>query len=319
MNFLIKPKKNGNILATIVIGKKFYNNWFKFSYPSWKLYCKKNQLGLVCFKTDIISKKDPKWKKATWQKLLIADKLKQSNFKINNVCYLDSDILINYMNSPNIFDFYKENKIGLVSEIFNLPYELSVVKKLLSFYRNFYYDKKYPLNSSIFMTPKEIFDYHKLKKFNNYACMGLILFNIKNHSNIMKNIFFKYNKNIKTITGGGDETILNYEFQKLNKIQWFEYKFQALWIYEIAWKYDFLYNFGKKNKKLITKCIETSLKHNYFLHFAGSWFESEMWKIPKIFSNSDNKNELKKLSSYLKNDVKPLPRKKQIKPSKKLI
>ena len=111
MNFLIKPKKNGNILATIVIGKKFYNNWFKFSYPSWRLYCKKNQLGLVCFKTDIISKKDPMWKKATWQKMLIGKYL-NDNFpkKIRNVCYLDSDIIINPF-APNIFDFHQTKKI----------------------------------------------------------------------------------------------------------------------------------------------------------------------------------------------------------------
>ena len=37
--------------------------------------------------------------------------------------FLDSDILINYFNSPNIFNFYNKTKIGDVSTLKkNLPY-----------------------------------------------------------------------------------------------------------------------------------------------------------------------------------------------------
>ena len=123
----------------------------------------------------------------------------------------------------------------------------------------------------------------------------------------MKSWFDKYTKDIDTLTGGGDEPILNYEFLNYGKIKWLDYKFQALWIYEISWKYPFLYNYGKKNTELIKECVEASLTTNYFLHFAGSWHESEMWKIENFFESNEKKEYLEKYHNYLKIPVTGKP------------
>ena len=82
MKILIKPKDSGNVIATIAIGKKCFQDWKTYAFPSWRLYCKKNKLGLICFDEDLIDKNHKKWKKATWQKLLIATTLKNSNYSI---------------------------------------------------------------------------------------------------------------------------------------------------------------------------------------------------------------------------------------------
>jgi hypothetical protein len=37
---------------------------------------------------------------------------------------------------------------------------------------------------------------------------------------------------------------------------------------------------------LIDACIEASLYANYFLHFAGAWHESEMWKEGESFTGA---------------------------------
>jgi len=313
MKVIINPKKKLNVLATIVIGKESLNNWKKFALPSWKKYCNKYGIGLVYFTRNLLKKDHPKWKKPTWQKLLIGTTIKKS-YKFHNVCYLDSDIIINYISAPNIFLNYNIKTFGLVSETFNLPYDLNIVKKKLSFYRHYFYDKKYPLDSSLFMNLKDKYIYHNLKPQKNYACMGLVLFNIKNHSKIMENWFYKYDSSIKTITGDGDEPILNYEILNYGKISWLNYKFQALWIYEMAWYYPFLYKF-KNNKNIINKyCIESSLLNNYFLHFAGSWFESNMWKIYDIFTEKNFENINYKLNQYFDYRSKGKPHNKQIKP-----
>ena len=115
----------------------------------------------------------------------------------------------------------------------------------------------------------------------------------------MKKWFDKYNKDIDTLTGGGDQPILNYEFLNYGKINWLDYKYQSLWIYEIAWKYPFLYDYGRKNKDLIKECVEASLISNYFLHFAGSWYESDMWKIKGFFNKKKKKELLKDYYIYL--------------------
>ena len=294
MKILHYPKKSKNYIATITIGKKYYLNWKKYAYPSWIEYCKTYDLGLLVFIVNLISMDNPKWKKPTWQKLLIGSKIKKNNTNIENVCYLDSDILVNYFIAPNVFKNYIKKNIGLVSQWRNLPYPYHDVMRRIAFNRHYYYSNKYPLDSSIFMTPKQIFKYHKLKTFDEYACMGFIMFNVKNHSELMKTWFYKYNSNVKTLTGGGDEPILNYEFLKYNKISWLDFRFQVMWLLEIAWKYPFLYKLRKKKNDIITDCIEASLSTSFFLHFAGSWYESNMWLNKRIY-NTKNKIKSNKI------------------------
>ena len=70
MNYLInnmkifhQPKKNKNYIVTIATGKKYYSRWKIFSYPLWIKYCLKHDIGLIVFIDELISKKNPKWKK----------------------------------------------------------------------------------------------------------------------------------------------------------------------------------------------------------------------------------------------------------------
>ena len=95
--------------------------------------------------------------------------------------------------------------------------------------------------------------------------------------------------------------------------KWLDYKFQALWFYEIAWKYPFLYDYGRYDDELINKCIESSLFTNYFLHFAGSWHECNMWKLGKSLKNTETQKQLEDFHAYLQIPVTGEP-KGQIKP-----
>ena len=105
MKVLIKEKKNS--IACLAIGKKIYSHWKKNIFPFWKIYCQKNNIGLVVFTKDLINKNDPNWKKPTWQRLLVGHEIKQKFPSIQNLCVLDLDILIN-PNAPNIFKSIKK-------------------------------------------------------------------------------------------------------------------------------------------------------------------------------------------------------------------
>jgi len=302
-----KPKKNKNYLVTIAIGKKYYNDWYNYALPTWKRYCQRNDIGIIVITEDLVDKNDPSWKKATWQKLILGSFLSEKDLDINNVCYLDTDILINFY-APNIFNKYNKRNISVVSQVNNLEQPLHETLRKIAFLRHHNYSSDYPLDSALFMSVNEIYKYHNFKPMNDYFCAGLFIFNIKNHSDIMMKWFKKYNHKIHTLTGGGDEPILNYEFLNYKKITWLNYKFQALWIYEIAWKYPFLYNKTISSKKLIKACIESSLTTNFFLHFAGSWYESDMWKIKNLFKDKKNRKLLKKYQNYLNTKVTGKPK-----------
>ena len=210
----ILESRSQNYLVTIAIGKKVINRWRKFLKTNWIKYCKKNKIGLIIITDDLIDKKDVYWKKATWQKMLIGKYLKD-NFskKINNICYLDSDIIINPL-APNIFNFHQINKISVVSMINNLPYDLLNTRKKISYYRNNFYSKKYPLDSALFMSNKKIYQYHKLKPQKDYFCAGMFVFNLNYFAEEMSKWFFKYKRNIKSITGHGDQTMKFLEQKK---------------------------------------------------------------------------------------------------------
>ena len=291
MKFVRKPVQSGNYLATIAIGERYEKNFYERPLPTWLDYCKKHDIGLIVCDHDLIDKNHSCWKKPTWQKMLIGNSLKKSGIAANNICYLDTDIIISPF-ANNIFDEYNEDKIGLVSKRTGLPYPLVEAQKRLAYLRKQNYDNNYPLDSSLFISIKDLYEYHKLKPQANEACMGLIVFNQKNHSDIMEEWFMKYDRNINSITNGGDQTHYNYEIQDKGIEQWMDYRYQAIWSFEVSWYYPFLM---RKNIDilLLKQCLAGSLYRNYFIHFAGNWPESMEWeKIDKL-------NELIPLSDQL--------------------
>lgn len=292
------PKKEKNWIVAVAIGEKYFDEWFHSAYPLWDEYAKKYSLGLVVFTKNLSELAQNQEKKANWQKLLIGEKFLSSRIPVKNILYLDTDMLISPF-APNIFDSYQEDKISVVSQAQNLYQPLHQTLRRLAFLRHTFLDKRYPLDSALFMKPAEIFKFHKLRPFTNYFCTGLFVFNVKNHSETLQRWYYKYKSKIKTITGGGEEPIFNYELQKWGKLQLLPYEFQALWTFEIAWKYPFLFKLEKKGFHLTRDCIEASLYANHFLHFAGSWHECQMWKIGGFFQTKTKQEELKKFKRYL--------------------
>ena len=275
------PGESKNVIVTIAIGDIYLKEWEGYAKPSWLAYCEKYDIGLLVVVDDLISKSHKLWKKATWQKLLLGDFISKSNLNINNACYLDTDILINPF-APNIFDFHDDNSISLVSLRFGIPYNYDTTLRKIAFYRNKYVSQQYPLDSALFISLKDLYLHHNLQPQNNEACMGLIVFNISKFSNIMSSWFYKYDSSVKTITNGGDQTHMNYEIQAHGKVKWLDYRFQALWTYEMANHYSFLYS---GSEQLIAPCVRSSLSLNYFLHFPGMWTEGRMWKRSDIMTD----------------------------------
>lgn len=309
LNFEIyaRPKHSKNYIATIAIGEKYYNEWREAALPLWERYCQYHDLGIIVFTGDLIMPEDESWKKATWQKLLIGEVLRANDVDAQNICYIDTDILINPF-APNVFENYNEETIGLVSLRKNLPQPREETLRRLAFLRHTYYDRAYPLDSALFISLEKIYEHHSLAPQDDFFCAGFFLFNLKNHTDRMAAWFRKYPKNTDSITGGGDQTHLNYEFLNWGNVSWLDYRFQAIWTYEISWKYPFLYSYGKNNVELIRECIEASLYANYFLHFAGSWHESQMWKIGKFFEGEEKNQVLGDYYNYLKTPVSGEPR-----------
>lgn len=285
MKVVIPPGRSGDILATIAIGAEYFDAWEQHALPGWRDYCERHGLGLIAFDDDLIARDHTTWKKPTWQKLLIADAVAQRLPSVRSVCYLDTDILVN-PTAPNIFDACRPDCIGLVSFRHNTPYPLEEALRRMVFLRHTHYSRSYPLDSSVFLSLERLYGFHGLPVQPDEACAGLIVFNVANHAALMKGWFAKYDRHIDSVTGGGDQTHVNFEIQNYGKVAWLDYRFQAMWTLEMAWKYPFLYARGAGNApEVVRECIEASLFTNYFLHFAGSWYESEMWQVGGVLQS----------------------------------
>ena len=70
----------------------------------------------------------------------------------------------------------------------------------------------------------------------------------------------------------------------------------------------FLYDYGKRNKKLQSECVTSSLMTNYFLHFCGSWHESSMINLKNNYLFNRNKNLIKNFINIKKLFQKLKPR-----------
>jgi len=291
---ILRNGKSKNFIVTIAIGPNFYQEWVDYVLPSWLQYCEKNELGLAVVEHDLVERTDPCWKKATWQKLLIGREFLINQLEVKNVCFLDADILVNPF-APNVFDGHDDDKISLVSQT-KTPFDYSGTLRKIAYNRNKHLSEDYPLDSSLFMSKKDYFHYHGFEEQNDIFCAGFFIFNVNNFSEIMERWFFSYPSNIETITNCGDEPVLNFEFQNYGKIKWLDYKFQSLWLYEMAEKYAFLYS-DLTNTDLVKQCIRSSLRQNYFLHFAGKW-EGSVYKDSSIIDD-DFLQDLRNFNDYL--------------------
>ena len=280
-----------NWLISLAIGRKYLAKFEKFILPLALKYAELNNLGLACVIDDIDKEFTEKirGKKKTWQKLLIPYVLSNISKSAKNVCYFDSDILFNPY-GKNIFDFHNDDCFSIVSQINGLPGSEYLAKKVISYSRNKYYSKKYPLDSAIFMGTKEYYEFHGFKAFEDVCCAGIYVANIKNHMEGLKEIFCKYDNSVDSITGGGDEPAFNFEVRSRFKTKNIPYEFQAIWNYEMAWRYRHLY---KKNLTIddsVINAICSCLMSITALHFAGSWFESKLCYDEKIIKKMLSKD-----------------------------
>lgn len=296
------------MLATIAIGEQYLQPFMKYAYHTWEMYCHRHDLGLILFDDHLIAKSDPKFKNPFWQKLLIPKVLRESNLKIKSVCHLDTDVIINPF-SPNIFDGHDETKVGLVSQMKRMPYDRQEVLRRVAFLRNRYLSSTYPLDSILFASIEQLFEFSSLEPQSDYACTGVFIFSPEHHSDVITNFFNEFDDTVVTPDSGGEELHFNYLIQSKDLDEWLDYRFQAIWIYEVAWKYSFLYDeSNRKDLDLVKKCIEASLFSNYFLHFAGPWHESQFWKQVMLFDDPETIERFKDFADYMKVPVTGLPK-----------
>jgi hypothetical protein len=155
------------------------------------------------------------------------------------------------------------------------------------------------------MSIEKLYHYSNLPKQSDFACAGFFIININIHSKIMYDYFFEIEKDPLSITSGGDQTHFNYFAQSRFNVNWLSYKFQTIWSYEAANYYPHVFYVEWRDISLVS--IQNSLRNSYFLHFAGSWSECELWKNSKIFGDGEYLLSLSKYYDFLLSEKHGIP------------
>jgi hypothetical protein len=300
---IIKAQKNS--IACIAIGDSFYKAWEKNILPSWTMYCKKNNLGLIVFTSDLIEKNSIYWKKPTWQRCLVASEVKKKFSQVKNICVMDIDILINPY-SPNIFNSMNKNKINLTSLRHNLPYHYDDTVRKLAYFRKKFLNPKYPLDSLLNCSLKTLYKLEKLSPQKDELNVGVMVFNIQKFAKKIEKWFYLYKRGLDTTTLGGCQTILNYLILKNKHQNLIDYRFNSIWVFEIASRFPHILK-NLKNSNILNDFVIAILLDNYFLHFAGSGDDGAVWRKKKLLDIKEL-NVLGKINIYRSRKLKGLPK-----------
>ena len=267
--------------VSIATEGEYFNKWQQLSAPSWKRWAERHDVALVVFHGRLSEGAEAKAKSPQWDKLL-APKVVQSLYpQIEAVCLLDYDILIGPF-APNVFDFRTPSTYSVVSQEKNLPFPLSDVRKRIAFFRHMFYDNHFPLDSLLLASPQQVFESQGLSPYADYFCAGFIMLD-RTLFQDLADCHQSVSQQTAKSAIQGEEPFVNHWVQS-RAHSWLPYEFQSIWIFEMAWHYAHLYKHGKRVAAMqeTANSIASLLWARHFVHFAGSWHESEAWRASNM-------------------------------------
>lgn len=291
------PSSSGYAFFVILIGKSYQDNFFKVAYPNYKLYCEKNDIGFIAI-LDYIIKEDefvhPYNINPGYQSLLAPAIIKDSFPNYTFLCDVDADCIPNPMGEC----IFKNSRLeqGTINIVSPTPVGFSrqQLGKRISLLRKLFLKSDFPLDSLMSASDE---DEKKLLKFDFDGPIATIGTCLGYVDDLIDSGNFLY-KSIKNNFVGYIQIYRNDFYQKNFSVNWLPYEFQAIWNFELAVHYPFLYM--KQSESFTRLCIESVLSRVHMLHFAGSWSENNVFNEGPFTYKSSLKGYFHKLDVYQK-------------------
>jgi len=255
-------------IATIIVGASYMEEWEMAVKRTWLCYCEKYDLELYVLVRPFETQRHDS---IFFQKWLIPKFVGATNKNIELVCYLDSDVIISYR-APNIFNQYCRSGIGVISQQ-HLPFsvDVDILRRKIALLRRAFVDSNFPLASSLTVRLPDVYGLSGFPPQADYACAGVFLSDTHSQADFLSEAYFNFTLPKTKSLCGGEEVAFNALIQRSSMAHWIDYEWQALWLFEVAEYYPFLYASKFDDPLQVTHCIESILQRVNFLHFAGSF------------------------------------------------
>lgn len=263
-------------LVTTAIGERYLSNFTQYSLPYWKIYAETFDLAIIVISDETAFDGRDGGLNGAWLKLLAPLLVAKVTPQIQRVALIDSDVIVNPA-APNIFAACEDNRIGVVSQFNNLPFDLLTARKRLAFLRKSFYNSNYPLDSSLFATAQQEYQMENLPERDDLFCSGVIV--LPQDKALLFDEWFReaLDRDAESAIAW-EQTFVNHKILDHDP-QWLPYKFQGIWNLEMAIHHPSL--FGEKDladNPSAQAAVADTLSNCFFLHFAGSWNESDAWR-----------------------------------------
>lgn len=257
-------------LVTTAIGGDYFNRWQTFAQDTWLRYASRHGLGVAVAISDISGAQEPGLNGA-WQKLLTLRSLRGVLGRDARCAIIDTDVLIG-AGAPDVFNVVEPGRVGVVSQVHGVPMELGRINNRIAYLRATFLDPAFPLVSLLNASPRQLFEWAGLSPaFDDYACTGVIVADTETHAAEFARWYSEAPQTPEYISlGDWEQTYLNDRIQQLPEVQWLGYPWQALWVFEVAAYYPFLYS-SECPSRVARWCLAATLSRNHFVHLAGSW------------------------------------------------
>ncbi len=264
-------------IVSTAVGGSYFSQWLSAVSSTWVEYAMRHGLGIAVFVSDIDQDSEQP-RHGAWQKLLAPRALASMLNRDVRCLLLDTDVLIS-PRASNIFELVEPKSIGVVSQQKNLPLEYLTLRRRIAFLRQRFLDQSFPLASGLVALPQDLLRMAGLEVHEDYFCSGVVVLDSRHHADLFADWYFRAPSSEEySQVDWGEQLWLNHCVQGRGDVQWLDYKWQALWLYEVAAYFPFLYA-DRVHSEVAQWCLAASLLRNNFVHLAGRWEQEllEAW------------------------------------------
>ena len=305
--------KSDRWLLTTAIGGDYFERWMDQVKPSWDRYADEHGVGIAVVVGDIFSDGEPALNGA-WQKLLAPRALRNLIQRDARCALLDTDLII-APGAASIFDALPEGRIGVVSQDRGLPMPVTQLRNRIALLRRHFIDPNFPLSSILNARPQQVFEWAGLEPFDDYFCSGMFVVDTAAHADALASAYGAAPQDDKYLAiDSWEEVWLNHWVQSRDDVTWLEYRWHALWIFEVAAYYPFLYG-PDASEEVAGWCLAASIMRNEFFHLAGRWESGLLRGAPATFPGErDADSFMREVRSHEGRSVEALQRGKILPP-----
>jgi hypothetical protein len=268
-------------IVTIVAGERYQRNFARYCYADWKTYTDRHGLDLLVIDTLPDTSPLGLSRSAAWQKCLVMAHGPACNYE--QVAWVDSDILINSVTAPNIFETVQPSEIGAVED-YAYPTREAYRARLETLYRGWEAQGIAFINN---LTPELFLQSWGLKPMDRVIQTGVLVVSPELHGPLLQRTYDTY-EDKGSAKWNYEMRPLSYEILTNTAVRWLDLRFNVVVCFGIKddelnifleppsvperivgkLHLPWMSKFFARNRKL-SRVYKRLLDESYFLHFAG--------------------------------------------------